>query len=189
MGSAYRYKFEAMSDTIIGAIIGAMATLLATLPVWRGEHRRRRDAQSEVRERELNALRAVINVSHDIGFLVDPSVVAYPEHSYKRIGDLRDTILQAQGALPMDSQAQPVLKDMQGIAGELRQDYRMLERPIGQRDPVVVTPEAFRPYVQAFRDRFSPLLADLENHVKPAAQDHILPAWLTPWNKGRDPLL
>ena len=62
---------------------------------------------------------------------------------------------------------------MQGVAGELRQNYRELERPVGQPDRVWVTPEAFKPSVQAFRDRFAPLLEYLENRVKSAAQDRI----------------
>jgi hypothetical protein len=128
-----------------------------------------RDLQDTVskehRQREVKALREVIDLSHDINFMDNRSFGNYPDYSYSRVEGLRATILKAQGAFPRDSETYRTLETMQNVAGELRQNYRELERPVGEPDRVWVTPEAFKPYVQAFRDSFAPLLEDLENRV------------------------
>jgi hypothetical protein len=163
----------AMTDTIIGAIIGAVAALLATIPAWLSERRKRKDAQAARQEDELKALQMIIDISSDIHVLDGPSMVSFPESAFQNIGELRKTILMAQGALPIDSQARPTVEMMQSVAGELRQSYRKLERPVGEPDEVNVTPEDFEYYVKAFQDRFAPLLKDVENRVRPTGENRI----------------
>jgi hypothetical protein len=169
---------EAMNDTIIGAIIGAAATLAATIPAWLLEHNRRKEAEKKTRKREMSALQRVVDRSHEIQVLNDPSLVDTPEYIYYRAHKLRQAIFQAQGALPEDSEARPTLDKMQTAAGELRRKYRMLERPIGRPDPVAVAHDDFEPDVQEFRTTLAPLLDDLKSHILPAQQDHIQSAQL-----------
>ena len=99
----------------------------------------RRAEEQELKEWELVALQAVVDMSNDIGFLDNPSIRDYPDYCFDRVAELRDTILRAQGALPTDSKARPMLATMQTVAGELRQNYRNLHRPIGEPDLAVTS--------------------------------------------------
>ena len=158
-----------MNDIILGAIIGAAATLVVgTLPVLLSERSRRKDAAAGARSRELNALQRIIDMSHGIGIL-EP-IADSPDRIYFYAAELRDTVLEALGALPPDNEARPTLSAMQNVLRELRQSYRGLERPVGQPHPISVTRDEFKPYLVAFQARFAPLLDALQNHIPSPTQ-------------------
>jgi len=171
-----------MSDAILGAIVGAVMGALGT--AIGAYFLQRTSSRSKARARQTKALQQVIDMSHDVGFIDNPSVRDYPDYCYTRVGELRDTILKSQGVLPIDNEARPTLATMQSAAGELRQGYRSLERPLGHPDSVKVRRVDFEPYVEAFLMRFDPELASLEKRVHDTAA-----AGKPPWARARDRLL
>jgi hypothetical protein len=164
---------KAMNDIIVGAIIGAAATLVVgTLPVLLfllSERKRRKDAEADARKRELNALQRIIDMSHGIGVL-EPWIADSPDRFYFHLAELRDTVVEALGALPPDSEARPTLAAMQSAIRQLRQSYRRLERPVGEPALIKVTSDEFKPYLLDFQTDFAALLADLRNRILSPAQ-------------------
>jgi hypothetical protein len=157
-------------DTIIGAIIGAVATLAAVVPFhFLNVKRIRASEEKGEQKKQIDALQRVIDTSHDVGFIDNPSVRDFPDYAYTRVAELRNVVLEAQGALPSDSEDRPRLERIQDVTGKLRQKYRMLERPLGRPDPVKVTREDFEPFVEDFLSDVVPLLGALEKRVQSAA--------------------
>jgi gas vesicle protein len=176
---------EVVEAAVVGAVIGAVAALAAVYFAHRlaeSSREKTRGAEREkqekaaakerdeaLREREREALGKVVFMAYDQRVISNTALRDFPQYGNEKVGELRDEILRAQGALPERSAAHPILMSTQDVAGDLRDAYRKLQRPIGAPEPVLVSVVDFGPVVDDFRDRFGPLLDRIEELVGPSS--------------------